>query len=447
MASPEHSSDFGIYRRALAIGVLGVAIVLLAVTSGSAYGRRKPGLASFTAPDKPAVVAAPRKLTLEPLTAALRHKGFHECNPHDPLGLGPYRPYRNVSMGQILVPQQGGHTADMGYDVLVHFHGHEPARKILVQVARGVVFVGIDKGLGSGPYADAFKDPDVFPTLRRSITHALQAESGDARAHIRHLALTAWSAGYGAVNEILKHGDEGIDAVVLLDGLHAGWTPGHKHDHSVAAADCAYIQPVFDFAKLAMQGRKIFIFTHSQIDPVTYPSTTQTAALLLHDLGVTATPMDPGDDPYGMMSTVDVKGFHVWGYRGRDQDAHCSHLRYLARAVRDYLEPAWHTPAMDRDVPPTPAPKLGGESEGDAGAEPASDAAAPPPALVADAGTVALLPGPADSVPSPATPPKPGPGVPGLPGITKDFAPPVASALAPAAAPPGSSDVVKSPLK
>ncbi len=446
VAAPEHPSDFGIYRRALGVGVAGVVVVLLVVMVGVASGKRGPRLARFAVPDKPAVSAAPAKLTLEPLTAALRRKGFHECNPHDPLGLGPYRPYRNVSMGQILVPQEGGHTADMGYDVIVHFHGHEPARKILVQVARGVVFVGIDKGLGSGPYADAFQNPDVFPTLRRSITHALQAESGDDRAHIRHLALSAWSAGYGAVNEILKHGDEGIDAVVLLDGLHAGWTPGHKHDHSVAAADSAYIQPIFDFAKRALQGEKIFIFTHSQVDPVTYPSTTQTSALLLSKLGLTVTPHDPGDEPYGLTGTVDVKGFHVWAYRGRDEDAHCSHLTHFARAVRDYLEPAWNTPAMDRDVPPTAAPKLGG-GETDAGTEPpASDAAPPATEPAADAGRAGLLPGPADSVPSPAARPAPPPDVPGLPGITKDFAPRAAAAAASAPAAPRPSGAPEPPL-
>lgn len=428
MSDPEQQSDFRIYRRALAIGLGGLLAVVIVVVASASLGRRAPRLASFAVPEKPKLAVAPPKLTLEPLTEALRRKGFRECNPHDPLGLGPYRPWKSLSMGQILIPQRGGHSADMGYDVVVHFHGHDAARKVLVQVARGVVFVGIDKGIGSGPYSDAFQNPDVFPTLLRSITHALQAESGDDRAHIRHLALSAWSAGYGAVNEILKHGDDGIDAVVLLDGLHAGWKAGHKHDHSVAAADRAYIQPIFDFAKRALAGQKIFIFTHSQVDPVTYPSTTQTCALLLSQLGLEQTPVDPGDDPYGMTGTVDVKGFHVWSYRGRDEDAHCSHLMHLARAVRDYLEPAWDTPPMDRDAPPTPAPKLGGAEPEDAGAR-AADAGAQAPEAV---DTAAVLPGPAGSV-APAAPPSPDPL-----GITKDIQPlgtasgaPAASAAAP----------------
>ncbi|HOU94894.1 MAG TPA: hypothetical protein PLU22_27780, partial [Polyangiaceae bacterium] len=32
----------------------------------------------------------------------------------------------------------------------------------------------------------------------------------------------------------------------------------------------------------------------------------------------------------------------------------------LARALTDVVEAAWQTPEMDRDVPPTPAPLLGG---------------------------------------------------------------------------------------
>lgn len=301
------------------------------------------------------------RLELAPLTDELRRKGFAECNPHDPLGLGPYAPYRTLAiMGQILIPQKGGHTDDMGYDVIVHFHGHEPARKMLVQVARGVTFVGIERGILSGPYAEAFKNPGVFPAVRRAIENNLKAYSNDERAHIRHLALAAWSAGYGSVTEILKRNDSDIDAVVLLDGLHASWKLGHRHDDTVDAVDPAFIQPAIDYARRALRGEKIFIFTHSHVDPMLYPSTWQTADLLLAILGLDRKPVEPGDDPFGMVGRVDRDGFHLWSYQGNNEAAHCTHLRYIARAVRDVLEVQWDTPPMDRTVPPTPPPRLGG---------------------------------------------------------------------------------------
>lgn len=421
MSESEHPSDLGIYRRALTIGVLGVGAALVAALASASRRPRTPPLDHFGAPEIPALAAAPPKRTLEPLTPELRRKGFHECNPHDALGLGPYRPYRNLSMGRILIPQKGGHGADMGYDVLIHFHGHEPARKVLVQVARGMTFVGIDKGLGSGAYSNAFQNPDVFPNLRRSIERTLQAESGDPRAHIRHLALSAWSAGYGAVNEILKRGDEGIDAVVLLDGLHAGWKPGRPHKQVASSADAAFVQPTFDFARSAMRGEKIFIFTHSQIDPGEYPGTAVTAKLLLSFLGLDETPHDPGGDPFGLIGTTDVKGLHVWSYRGGNEAAHCSHLTYLAEAVQDLLEPAWHTPPMDRDVPPTPAPKLGGESAGEPALAPSPDGEEAETPLAEGADTVELLPRPGAP---PAAPERPRPPEPAeLLGLTPNLAP------------------------
>jgi len=54
----------------------------------------------------------------------------------------------------VQIPARGGATPDVGYDVMVHFHGFAPVRKAVITSARGVVFAGFDFGNGSGPYAD-----------------------------------------------------------------------------------------------------------------------------------------------------------------------------------------------------------------------------------------------------------------------------------------------------
>ena len=156
----------------------------LAVALALALGgcKKAPPTAALGRLPVPAVpLPAPKRapLALEPLTDELRTKGFGECNPHDPLGLGPYALYRTLYVGRILIPQKGGHTGDMGFDVLVHFHGSVAVRKLLVQVARGVVLVLIDKGNGGGPYARALRSPATFPELRRSIEAELRRQSGD----------------------------------------------------------------------------------------------------------------------------------------------------------------------------------------------------------------------------------------------------------------------------
>jgi hypothetical protein len=250
-------------------------------------------------------------------------------------------------------------------------------RMTLVQVAKGVAFVGVDLGNGSGPYSDSFASAQAWPNMRDAIEDSLRAHSGDARAHIRHLGLMAWSAGYGAVNEILKHYTDEVDAVVLLDGLHAAWDvrqapallpEAMAFNFNLNAANrsasnkvvAGPIAPTVEFARLAAAGEKIFVFTHSNVDPMLYPSTGDTARFLINELGLTENPIPADADPFGLKAAVDVLGFHLWSYRGNDKPAHCTHLNHVDRAVRDILEPAWDTPAMDRNVPPTPAPQLGG---------------------------------------------------------------------------------------
>jgi hypothetical protein len=217
------------------------------------------------------------------------------------------------------------------------------------------VYVGIDQGLNSGPYERAFAAPEAFPTLLRSIEKGLQAESGNPDAHVRRLALTAWSAGYGAVNAILRRHAEKVDAVVLLDGLHGSWdaVPNRDPNEPLTASTLA---PTIEFARRAVQGEKLFIFSHSAIDPVEYPSTSETADLLLLELGVKREPVPVGSPVFGQDSKAERGGFYVWSYKGRNELAHCAHIPLMARAL-NIIEPAWQTPPMDRNVPMNPPPK------------------------------------------------------------------------------------------
>ncbi|MBN2194010.1 MAG: hypothetical protein JW751_14440 [Polyangiaceae bacterium] len=344
------------------LSVLGAAVVAKARISSIDTFLVHPQATGITLDD----VLVEGNLRLSADAFALDIKpGYNECFLPDPLGLGPYSPYfksRGPILARVAVPQEGGHTQDLGFDVIVHFHGGEAVRKQFVEVVSGAVFVAVDLGNGSGPYANGFGLPDRWPLVKAEITRALRERSGDERAHIRHLALSSWSAGYGAVNQILKvHGDAGIDAVVLLDSMHVGRNlAAPRQDGSLESLSADSLRPLFDFAGKASQGKKTFVLTHSNIVPEGgYASVRRSADLLLHDLHLERAQQERRVGVMDQLTTVDHGRFHVWGFGGRYEKAHCAHTTLLGPIVRDLLEPTWQTPPMNRDVPPTPAPILG----------------------------------------------------------------------------------------
>jgi hypothetical protein len=335
--------------RTLAAGALVSAAMGLAEAGASTSAAEIVSSPSVPAVSMP--VETPRALAEAPrepsaLTPQLRARGFNACwVPEN--GFGSYTHWQRISMGQMIMPLSGGRTADGGYDVVVHFHGHEAVRHAFVEVARGAVLVGIDLGNSSGPYERAFEDPNAFTRLLAGITRGLVQNSGDPRAHIRHLALSSWSAGYGAVRRILSRSTTGIDAVILLDSLHSGYEPRTAGNpgsvHRVAGGPIA---PVGDFAARAAVGDVIFYLSHSQIVPPGYASTSEVADYIINEVGGVRSPRQ-GTSPLGaeLVSGFDRRGMHVRGYLGGDKPAHCAHAELLAEAVRDYLEPAWGTPS------------------------------------------------------------------------------------------------------
>ena len=91
---------------------------------------------------------------------------------------------------------------------------------------------------------------------------ALEAR-GLRDARLRRVALSAFSAGYGAVRGLLNQPGftDKVDAVLLLDGIHTGYMP---LDHSL---DMERLKPFSRFAEQAAAGKKLMSITHSEITP------------------------------------------------------------------------------------------------------------------------------------------------------------------------------------
>ncbi|MEJ7734052.1 MAG: hypothetical protein WKG00_33265 [Polyangiaceae bacterium] len=311
-------------------------------TEGATETEGEPALAAV-APDGPGAATAEgsgqggaKKHRTPPKP---RRGGVNPCMTPDP-GWGKYDKWKNVAIGQMVAPHKGGLTKSGGFDLLVHFHGHEPIRKEFIKSADGMVLVGIDLGIGSGAYQNVFAAPTAWKNLVASVEATMSKKSGQ-KAHVRKIALSSWSAGYGAIEQILRQpAGNDIDALVLLDSVHAGYI-----DEQKGTLKEDQLQPFVDFARRAAKKERFMFLSHSSIQPPGYASTRETAAFIVGELnGKTrkATRLDVlGLD---MFTRFDRGDFHVRGYTGDDKPDHCAHIGLMTSVLKVHLQPRFKTP-------------------------------------------------------------------------------------------------------
>jgi len=332
----------------------GVTVDALRTVNGLAKGEAiKPGQklripfkGRVTAPPKGQQGKLPWWRTQPPIWTqtqkSIRERGgINPCDTKNP-GNGIYTPWdRSPTIGQLVMPQRGGITKDGAFDVMFHFHGHEAIRKEWVQVVDGAVLVGIDLGIGSLPYLAEFHSPIAFPQLVKSVEQAMARHTGTQPAHARHVGLSSWSAGYGAIQAILKrpYGRKLVDTLIILDGMHTGYTAGKVRHLG--------LKPFIDFARRAQQRQKLMFLSHSSIIPPGYASSTETANYLIHELGGKPSRTRPrGTDPMGLdlIARYSSGNLHVRGYSGNDKMDHCAHIGLLRDILAVHVKPRWRSP-------------------------------------------------------------------------------------------------------
>ncbi|HVK70434.1 MAG TPA: hypothetical protein VM694_38540 [Polyangium sp.] len=336
------------------VSLLGATSLLASLPASAEDAAPKPEAQETAkeADNKPAVLVAPKA---EPAAAAApkgegkqasapakkRRGGIHPCMTPDP-GFGIYDRWSNEpSIGQMIAPKKGGITKSGGFDLVVHFHGHEPIRKEFVKTAKGSVLVGIDLGIGSGAYAQGFAAPNTFPQLLASVEAAMAKKTGNPKAHVRKLALSSWSAGYGAIEQILRQqAGKRVDAVILLDSLHTGYI-----DERSKALKTGQIDVFVDYAKRAAKKQAFMFLSHSSIIPPGYASTTEVASYVIGELKGKPKKAKRADVlGLDLIRRYDKGDFHVRGYTGDDKPDHCAHIGLMADIVRVHLEARWKTP-------------------------------------------------------------------------------------------------------
>jgi len=270
-----------------------------------------------------------------------KRKGkLNPCMTPDP-GWGIYDKWsRNISMGQMLAPQRGGLTPRGSFDLLVHFHGHYPVRKEFVKTARGTVLVAIDLGTSSGPYSQAFASQHTFKKLIASVEREMARRSGRKRTQVRKLGLSSWSAGYGAVAQILRQpAGRKVDALILLDSVHTGYSDNGKTLQTVGLA------PFIKFARQAARGRKFMFQSHSSIIPPGYASTREVSQYIVGKLSGKLRKARRSDVlGLRLFERFDRRGYHARGYRGKDKPDHCAHLGLMKDVMKVHINPRWRSP-------------------------------------------------------------------------------------------------------
>ena len=261
-----------------------------------------------------------------------------------------YGEWASTSFGAYLAPTSGFVGADGGIDVVFHFHGARLAEREWRRTELGAVVVDADFGGASTAFSDAMERPDRFGEMLDEVMTRVRARTGLPELHVRRLALVSFSAGYAAVARVLAQPRylDRIDAVVLLDSLHAPYVddiPRGASEHGIPfrhLIDRRALAPFIEFGRLATQGKKLLIVTHSDILPPDYGSTTETAFTLTVAIDARLEPAQ-GRTERGMWRSdaSDARDYHMRGFWGATPEAHVEHLHLLDDMVREYLLPRW----------------------------------------------------------------------------------------------------------
>jgi hypothetical protein len=210
-------------------------------------------------------------------------------------------------------------------DLVLHFLGAAWIPELAVsQLGRNTVVAVLNLGAGSGVYDRAFSNPSAFDTLLATIGRELGSVAGkDVR--VRHITLSGFSAGHGAVRAILREPRHfaRVDAVLLLDGMHTSYVPEGVVMDKGGTLDPKNLDAFVAFAKDAVKGNKRFLITHSEIFPGTFASTTETADYVLNALGLKRTPvLEWGPNGMQQLSEVRAGHFELMGFAGNTAPDH-----------------------------------------------------------------------------------------------------------------------------
>jgi hypothetical protein len=301
----------------------------------------------------------------------------------------PWKTHVWVPPGRLFMPPEFA-VVDGKFDLILFGHGNPEVVREAVAAARVNALVHVTNlGTGSLLYQTHFSNPGAFDALVKEIEAKCSEKVGDA-VKVRHIALASWSAGYGMTLAILNHKPlfDRVDAVLVLDGIHAGYNPDGS-----GAVDANGIAPFVRFAAEAAAGRKLMVITHSAITTHGYASSTETANAILAANRVERTEVDASTSPPPVKLAAALAAFpidgrrwlkaktaahagelHVYGYGGIGPEDHIAHLAQMSVTILPPLVKRWQSPSSV-----TPAASAAPSAPPASSASASSSVAAPAP--------------------------------------------------------------------
>jgi len=213
--------------------------------------------------------------------------------------------------------------------LFIHFHGDEWLPEVAAARDGHFAVISVQTGAGSSTYAKQFSDRKLFDQMLREAS----AKSG---VTFDSIALTAWSAGHGALREILQAPENyaRVQSVLLIDGFHTGYAGG-KPGPLESTLEPDHLEIFLKFARDAVAGRKRMLVTHSEIFPGTFASTTETTDWLVAQLGLQRRAvLRWGPMKMQQLSEVRSGKFLLLGYAGNSAPDHVDQFHSLPEYLK-----------------------------------------------------------------------------------------------------------------
>jgi hypothetical protein len=229
------------------------------------------------------------------------------------------------------------------FDLIIHFHGkHQTAIDALEQSGLPAALISVDLGVGSRVYRGAYDEAGSLERLVAFAERALHETGRLPTARVGRIAISAWSAGYGAARLILGRSAEAarVDAVVLADALFADWDGKNPRTR---AASMDSLAPTVSFAARATRGEKLFVVSHTAITQPGYAGAPDCSDVLLKHFDITKEAASINARPFGGSPTyvADVGDLHVRGFDGKTAVEHTEQFRAMGTLHYAELRKYW----------------------------------------------------------------------------------------------------------